>query len=827
VITHGACINGNCEQIPGPGQDQCQDNGACTVSFHNECENNQCVSKVGPGVDLCTTDAGCASVHAICFGNQCVIAPGSGTDQCVNSSNCENVEHLECENDQCVLKPGPGSNICAADEDCLVVHAACFGNQCTNIPGPGLDQCQSSEDCAKPQHLECFQGACTIRIGPGEDSCLRDTDCHITHSVCIGKSCSPIPGPGTDQCSDDEDCVGDTYRACLNNQCIEFNGAGKDTCSQDSECQTATHAACFGNQCIRTPGAGVDQCSTSADCATVSHLTCDSGRCIETPGPGTNLCGIDSDCTQTHTACFGDQCIVVPGPGVNQCETVADCTATTHRECQNNQCVSVTGPGNDLCENDSNCVSTHAVCFGNQCVALPGAGANSCTNSADCSPQTHGAASEPPTQEPGDLLTQGQGEVDICGDGLRTGEEECDDGNRDNLDGCSAYCQYEVGFCGDGILQELLGEQCEPLLHNPALPYRCSVTCRFISTECGDAILDAGEECDKGDQNSNFPNAPCRTDCSLPRCGDAILDAGEECDDGNKRLGDSCDLHCRVESAQRHPLPFLDRDTPPSFTPSLTPSYESPVLSEVEVDEHCPVCISPNIEGFGAFQDIDIGTVLCDTRNASNDCDDIPTNTCVRSDFSRREHPFCTAEEIYQSVPAGVSAHISSAQCAVQCRFGHVKEFAVYEENALRAQLSGGGRCIPHTMIVVNPGECAYENKPSCETNIQGDNVYESLFACCREHTDALGCTNAIREQEKDIRSPLTRPLAFPPSQRPDQPFIPQRDGRISYSDGRYVYRRVDDFEAIPTSPQTGPAAIAIIAIGAGAGLAWTRRRKK
>ena len=33
------------------------------------------------------------------------------------------------------------------------------------------------------------------------------------------------------------------------------------------------------------------------------------------------------------------------------------------------------------------------------------------------------------------------GTSDVCGDGMRTGDEACDDGNTDNADGCSAQCQ--------------------------------------------------------------------------------------------------------------------------------------------------------------------------------------------------------------------------------------------------------------------------------------------------------------------------------------------------------------------------------------------------
>jgi cysteine-rich repeat protein len=38
----------------------------------------------------------------------------------------------------------------------------------------------------------------------------------------------------------------------------------------------------------------------------------------------------------------------------------------------------------------------------------------------------------------------------------------------------------------------------------------------------------------------------CRDDCTVPRCGDGILDPGEVCDDGNEQTGDGCD-GCKPE----------------------------------------------------------------------------------------------------------------------------------------------------------------------------------------------------------------------------------------------------------------------------------------
>ena len=107
-------------------------------------------------------------------------------------------------------------------------------------------------------------------------------------------------------------------------------------------------------------------------------------------------------------------------------------------------------------------------------------------------------------------------------------------------------CLLEIGICGDGVVQTLLGEQCESSTHDSALPYTCN-NCHFLSSSCGNGSVDPGEECDEGAENSESPDADCRSDCSLSRCGDKIVDSVEECDDGNRVNGDGCDRDCRIE----------------------------------------------------------------------------------------------------------------------------------------------------------------------------------------------------------------------------------------------------------------------------------------
>jgi cysteine-rich repeat protein len=73
---------------------------------------------------------------------------------------------------------------------------------------------------------------------------------------------------------------------------------------------------------------------------------------------------------------------------------------------------------------------------------------------------------------------------------------------------------------------------------------------------CGNARIDAGEQCDDGSLNSNNPNASCRPNCTLSRCGDGIIDTPLElCDDGNLQPGDGCSASCKPEHNAPQVLP--------------------------------------------------------------------------------------------------------------------------------------------------------------------------------------------------------------------------------------------------------------------------------
>ena len=62
-----------------------------------------------------------------------------------------------------------------------------------------------------------------------------------------------------------------------------------------------------------------------------------------------------------------------------------------------------------------------------------------------------------------------------------------------------------------------------------------------LASSCGDGVVDTGEGCDDGANNSD--SGTCYTTCILASsCGDGVVDTGEGCDDGanNSDTGRRC-----------------------------------------------------------------------------------------------------------------------------------------------------------------------------------------------------------------------------------------------------------------------------------------------
>ncbi|MDF2692517.1 MAG: Multiple EGF-like-domain protein 3 precursor, partial [Labilithrix sp.] len=152
-----------------------------------------------------------------------------------------------------------------------------------------------------------------------------------------------------------------------------------------------------------------------------------------------------------------------------------------------------------------------------------------------------------------------------CGDNATTNPpEECDDGTNlaswapsANSSACAPSCK-KPPFCGDGIIQGAFGEKCDNGKdNNTGLYGECKADCT-PGPRCGDSITQAasGEQCDNGFNITAYVKTPSATDCApgckKPRsCGDSVIDFPfEQCDNGpantNNGTYGACTLDCTL-----------------------------------------------------------------------------------------------------------------------------------------------------------------------------------------------------------------------------------------------------------------------------------------
>ena len=137
-----------------------------------------------------------------------------------------------------------------------------------------------------------------------------------------------------------------------------------------------------------------------------------------------------------------------------------------------------------------------------------------------------------------------------------------------NADSDGKCKEAPVAECGNNILET--GEECDDGSNNGvqcAPPYDgscdfCSNTCEIVTLQggvCGDGTVNGPEECDEGSQNGIQCNPPyagscnfCASNCQDDSvqgafCGDGTVNGPEECDDGANIDGDGCSAQCEDE----------------------------------------------------------------------------------------------------------------------------------------------------------------------------------------------------------------------------------------------------------------------------------------
>jgi len=134
----------------------------------------------------------------------------------------------------------------------------------------------------------------------------------------------------------------------------------------------------------------------------------------------------------------------------------------------------------------------------------------------------------------------------ICGDGIVTRDEVCDDGPGGNIGaygGCMPGCKKRAPYCGDALV-EPNRETCDDGV-NLSEYGGCAPGCT-LGPSCGDGVVQSKfEQCDDGTNAGGY--GKCAARCVLgPHCGDGIVESPiEQCDDNNRSNVDTCDNSCR------------------------------------------------------------------------------------------------------------------------------------------------------------------------------------------------------------------------------------------------------------------------------------------
>lgn len=371
---------------------------------------------------------------------------------------------------------------------------------------------------------------------------------------------------GTEDCDDGNVTSGDGCSAtCM----IEPAACGNGIVQAGEECDD-------GN---RLSGDGCDQnCQGEQGTAPICgngtlerHELCDDGN--GTSGDGCFLCQVEAgwDCSNnTCKSICGDGRKV----GLEQCDddNLSDFDGCDHHCRSEHGWDCTSGTCEEICD-DGYVVGSEACDVGTH---------DGCT--ADCRSSDPGFDCDvvPHPQIPTFFVTYCRA---ICGDGIVTSIEGCDDENASDYDGCSADCEQEPywsctgapstcdGVCGDGVAAG--SEFCDDGKTqfggclDDCSGFDRGITCSmfhvtpenlrsiaFCSSICGDGIVSYLDGCD--DQNSIEDDGctgcivedgyECAGEPSVCQsCGNGRVEGTEACDDGTIQTGDGCG-DCAVEA---------------------------------------------------------------------------------------------------------------------------------------------------------------------------------------------------------------------------------------------------------------------------------------
>lgn len=441
------CAPASCIGTTLSPADSCNGMGACVDAGSMSCNGFICNPTADACLSSCIGDADCAAGNYCTFGGQCLPKQGNG-------ASC--TQNKQCTSNACVDGTCCGSASCGTCQACNVPGSL---GACANVPAgqidvgtcSGVNVCNGAGGCVKSDGVGCTTN--------GE--CLN---AHCVDGVCCNSTCNSLcqacsaakKGSGTDGT-----CGNVSNNADPDNECtgaFSCNGSGGcQSCADNSKNGTETDIDCGGASCPKC--ALGKMCMSSGDCLSnvCVNSVCTNATCsdmlkngsetdVDCGGPSCPKCVNGKMCLQgtdcTNGVCTGGIC-QAPSctDGVkNGTETDIDCGSTCTNKCADTKmcalgtdCVSGVCNGG-ICQTPScsdlvkNGLETDIDCGGVSCTKC--ANGKMCIVNADCTSNSCSGGTCVP--------------MSVCGNGVITGAEQCDDSNLVSGDGCSGTCTCET-----------------------------------------------------------------------------------------------------------------------------------------------------------------------------------------------------------------------------------------------------------------------------------------------------------------------------------------------------------------------------------------------